>query len=170
MFIKKNKINKDGTISVLCSSPRRQYNLENFIRNYLPKKYKIINFENIRGNIPTRFKKFINSSENDCFIVAKAAIDRILLNQIPQFKELKKELKYYIDQCFWTIVPLSINPCSPGQGALAIESRIDDNNLNSLLKKKIIKNITSGIAFVNATFNNTIVTISDDNGNVARLR
>ena len=34
------------------------------------------------------------------------------------------------------------------------------------VKKKIKKNITSGIAFVNATFNNTIVTISDDNGNV----
>jgi small subunit ribosomal protein S11 len=33
-------------------------------------------------------------------------------------------------------------------------------------KKKIKKNITSGIAFVNATFNNTIVTISDDSGNV----
>ena len=33
-------------------------------------------------------------------------------------------------------------------------------------KKKIKKNITTGIAFVNATFNNTIVTISDDNGNV----
>ena len=33
-------------------------------------------------------------------------------------------------------------------------------------KKKIKKNITSGIAFVNATFNNTIVTIADDNGNV----
>ena len=33
-------------------------------------------------------------------------------------------------------------------------------------KKKINKNITSGIAFVNATFNNTIVTISDDTGNV----
>ena len=32
--------------------------------------------------------------------------------------------------------------------------------------KKIKKNITSGIAFVNATFNNTIVTITDDNGNV----
>ena len=28
------------------------------------------------------------------------------------------------------------------------------------------KNITTGIAFVNATFNNTIVTISDDSGNV----
>ena len=33
-------------------------------------------------------------------------------------------------------------------------------------KKKIKKNILSGIAHVNATFNNTIITISDDNGNV----
>ena len=33
-------------------------------------------------------------------------------------------------------------------------------------KKKIKKNITSGIAFVNATFNNTIISISDDSGNV----
>ena len=32
--------------------------------------------------------------------------------------------------------------------------------------KKIKKNITSGIAFVKATFNNTIVTITDDSGNV----
>ena len=34
------------------------------------------------------------------------------------------------------------------------------------IKKKIKKNITTGIAFVNATFNNTIVTITDDSGNV----
>ena len=33
-------------------------------------------------------------------------------------------------------------------------------------KTKIKRNITTGIAFVNATFNNTIVTISDDSGNV----
>jgi|TARA_B110000438_G_scaffold269472_1_gene285886 small subunit ribosomal protein S11 len=33
-------------------------------------------------------------------------------------------------------------------------------------KKKIKKNITDGIAFVNATFNNTIITITDDSGNV----
>ncbi len=35
-----------------------------------------------------------------------------------------------------------------------------------VVKKKIKKNIASGIAFVNATFNNTIVTIADDSGNV----
>jgi len=32
--------------------------------------------------------------------------------------------------------------------------------------KKVKKNITTGIAFVQATFNNTIVSISDDSGNV----
>ena len=33
-------------------------------------------------------------------------------------------------------------------------------------KKKIKKNITTGIAYVNATFNNRIVSIADDSGNV----
>ena len=32
-------------------------------------------------------------------------------------------------------------------------------------KKKIKKNITSGIAYVYSTFNNTMITISDENGN-----
>ena len=35
-----------------------------------------------------------------------------------------------------------------------------------VVKKKIKKNITNGIAYVNATFNNTIVTIADNGGNV----
>ena len=33
-------------------------------------------------------------------------------------------------------------------------------------KKKVKKNITSGIAFVNSTFNNTIISIADESGNV----
>ena len=33
-------------------------------------------------------------------------------------------------------------------------------------KKKLKKNITSGIAYVNSTFNNTIISIADENGNV----
>ena len=35
-----------------------------------------------------------------------------------------------------------------------------------VIKKKIRKNITTGIAYVNATFNNTIISIADDHGNV----
>ena len=33
-------------------------------------------------------------------------------------------------------------------------------------KNKIKKNITSGIAFVQSTFNNTIISIADENGNI----
>ena len=186
LFIKKNEVNQDGSISVLCSSPRRKYNIENFIKNYLPKKYKKITFNNIRGNIPTRFKKFLNDAECDGFIVAKAAIDRILLNQIPRFQELKKELQDYIDQCIWTIIPLSINPCSPGQGALAIETKIDAYNLNSILEKinfktdfnnvqnerKILKGYGGGchqkigVSYINHT-HGTVVSKrgEDENGN-----
>jgi len=35
-----------------------------------------------------------------------------------------------------------------------------------IVKKKIKKKITNGIAFVNATFNNTIVSIADESGNI----
>ena len=44
-----------------------------------------IKFENIRGNIPTRFKKFLENPSSDAFVVAKAAIDRILLNNFSEF-------------------------------------------------------------------------------------
>ena len=46
------------------------------------------------------------------------------------------------------------------------EKKIEKTPIVKKNKKKIMKNITSGIAFINATFNNTIVTISDDSGNV----
>ncbi len=134
LFLKKNKTMDSKKITILCSSPRRKYNLENFIKKYLPQKFDEINFENIRGNIPTRFKKFFENPNSDGFVVAKAAIDRLLLNNYSEFNELKTTLKKYINECLWSVLPLSINPCSPGQGALAIETRIQDNKLNEILK------------------------------------
>ena len=47
-----------------------------------------------------------------------------------------------------------------------VKDKVDTIKKVKKSKKKIKKNITSGIAFVNATFNNTIVSIADDNGNV----
>ena len=46
------------------------------------------------------------------------------------------------------------------------EKKETSNNKVQEIKKKIKKNITTGIAFVNATFNNTIISITDDSGNV----
>ena len=47
-----------------------------------------------------------------------------------------------------------------------LNSKHTETKKVKIIKKKIKKNITVGIAFVNATFNNTIVTITDDSGNV----
>ena len=40
------------------------------------------------------------------------------------------------------------------------DKKVDEKKKVKIIKKKIKKNITNGIAFVNATFNNTIVTIT----------
>ena len=45
-------------------------------------------------------------------------------------------------------------------------NKVDEIKKVKSIKKKIKKHITTGIAFVNATFNNTIVSITDDSGNV----
>ena len=44
------------------------------------------------------------------------------------------------------------------------EDKKKDSNFKK--KKKEKRNITSGIAFVNSTFNNTIISIADETGNV----
>ena len=45
--------------------------------------------------------------------------------------------------------------------------KVDNKKISSFKKKKKIKkNITSGIAYVYSTFNNTIVSIADESGNV----
>ena len=44
--------------------------------------------------------------------------------------------------------------------------KIEKTKEIKVVKKKIKKNITNGVAYVNATFNNTIITIADDGGNV----
>ena len=44
------------------------------------------------------------------------------------------------------------------------EEKVSKINLKKKVKQK--KNISSGIAFVNSTFNNTIISITDEHGNV----
>ena len=48
----------------------------------------------------------------------------------------------------------------------SLNNKDDEIKKVKIIKKKIKKNITVGIACVYATFNNTIVSITDDSGNV----
>ena len=48
-----------------------------------------------------------------------------------------------------------------------LAKKIDIKKTSSFKKKKKVnKNISSGIAYVYSTFNNTIISIADENGNV----
>jgi hydroxymethylbilane synthase len=114
------EVERTGVMSIFTSSPRRSYNLESFLRDALPAKLRELNFVNVRGNVPTRVRKLLQS-ETDGLIVAKAALDRLLAAKQAEFAETQQELRSALSQCRWMVLPLRENPSAPAQGALAIE-------------------------------------------------
>ena len=136
VFFKKFNLDKKD-LSILSSSPRRKKNLSAFLPKAMPLNLDQINFKEVRGNIHTRFKKFLDGEE-DGLVVAKAAIDRILHNEIEEFARDRDELLGMVQELNWMVIPLSENPCAAAQGALAIECRSNDNST-----KEIIKSISS---------------------------
>jgi len=135
IFIKKNsikEIKKNKLITIFSSSPRRIYNLESFLKDFLPLNCNRVKFENIRGNIPSRFNKFLKGNVEG-LVIAKAAIDRLLNNHIEEFNDITKLIRENIGQCLWMITPLSQNPSSPGQGALSLEIRKNNKELEKII-------------------------------------
>jgi hydroxymethylbilane synthase len=114
------EVERTGVMSVLTSSPRRSYNLVSFLREALPAKLSELNFTNVRGNVPTRVRKLLES-KTDGLIVAKAAIDRLLEARQREFAATREELRQALSRCRWMVLPLRENPSAPAQGALAVE-------------------------------------------------
>ena len=131
-FKKKNldKIEKNKTLNLLTSSPRREYNLNTFLKNALPYKIEKISFDNIRGNIPTRLNKYF-FGDADGIVLAKAALDRLLDNNT----DLSKDIRKILDSSNWLIPPLSENPCAPAQGAIAIEVKDGRDDIINLIRE-----------------------------------
>ena len=118
-------------LRILTSSPRRVYNFSNFLESLIPFNPSNITFEDVRGNIPTRLEKLLNG---DCqgLIVAKAAIDRLISYGN---KDISAKIQSYLDDLLWMIIPLSLNPCAPGQGAIAIEVNSKRKDIIELVNK-----------------------------------
>ena len=128
-------VEASGVMSILTSSPRRAHNLDSFLGQILPAKLTELNFVNVRGNVPTRVRKLLQS-ETDGLIVAKAALDRLL--EAPavgadDFVETKKELRVALSQCRFMVMPLRENPSAPAQGALAIEISRQRDDIRSMI-------------------------------------
>jgi hydroxymethylbilane synthase len=126
------EVERTGVISIFTSSPRRSYNLDSFLRGALPAKLRELNFVDVRGNVPTRVRKLLDSA-TDGLIVAKAALDRLLGAKQAEFAATQQKLRSALAQCRWMVLPLRENPSAPAQGALAIEIVRRRSDLRELL-------------------------------------
>lgn len=126
-------VRKNSELHVLSSSPRRAYNLENFLQDHLPYDLKRVQFHNVRGNIQTRVRKMLEDSSVDGLIVAKAAIDRLLSVKAAEFNETRQFLRETLKELNWVALPLSVNPNAAAQGALAIEIKEGRTDLEKVL-------------------------------------
>ena len=127
LYKKSSFANPAATVRIHSSSPRREYNLKRLLKKALPSRLqnKEIVFEPVRGNMSTRLRKW-QESELDGIIVAKAAIDRLLSENFPEssleeYREIRRELRQFLDDSLFMCLPLSENPNAPAQGALAAE-------------------------------------------------
>lgn len=142
LLFKRNKwISAPTEITILTSSPRREHHIREFVKSYFPTPINSfqVKIESVRGNIQTRLKKYLEH-ENGGILVAKAALDRILSfedeeNLIPELKEVKQLIRETINFSLFMVMPSSIFPSAPAQGALCAEIRKEDKHLESLLRE-----------------------------------
>lgn len=126
---------EDGrTLRIMTSSPRRQYNLAEFLPWALPFQKSAVRFDPVRGNIQTRIQKFMDDPECSAFVLAKAAMDRLLASHSPEYEKTREFLRQTLDKCLFMVLPLRENPTAAAQGALAIEVRKQDTDIRSLVQ------------------------------------
>ena len=137
-------------ITIMTSSPRRRYAIEENLRGLIPIKFDDIYFKDIRGNIHTRINKFLKDDTHG-IVIAKAAIDRILNN-----KNYNPDKNLIIRECLekhrCVILPLSIFPSAPAQGAIGIE--VANKNKHLI---KIIESINDIETFENVNLERKIM-------------
>lgn len=122
----------DGTLRVLSCSERRRTNLRPFLAWALPFRPRAIEFPPVRGDIERRLAA-LHAGRGHAVVIAKAALDRMLLAPSPRFDATRERVRAALEQCRIVVVPLTANPAAPGQGALAIEVRRDRADLRALL-------------------------------------
>lgn len=132
LLFKKGSIGK-RQLQIYSSSPRRAYNLSEFFSWAIPWDVSEVNFQSVRGNIPTRIRKMLAAQEIDGLVLAKAAMDRLLFED--RFPETQAFLRETLQNCQWMVLPLTANPNAAAQGALAIEIKRGRTEIEKIISK-----------------------------------
>jgi hydroxymethylbilane synthase len=125
---------KTGRLEILTSSPRRVYNLSAAMPALLPAKLQV-KFIPVRGNVPTRLQKM--HSEKRALVLAKAGLDRLLEAEGEGFLAQDTAIRPLLRDCRYQVLPISVNPPAPAQGALAIEVARGNETMNALCSSLI---------------------------------
>ncbi|OFZ82159.1 MAG: hydroxymethylbilane synthase [Bdellovibrionales bacterium RIFOXYD1_FULL_53_11] len=127
------KLLHGGTITIGSSSLRRLENIPPFLAQALPHGAGA-SFADIRGNVNTRLSRLHDpeggSRHFDAVVLAFAGIERLLGDQFA-----RDEVKGLLSGTKLMLLPLSLCPTAPGQGALSIECRRADRLTTSVLQK-----------------------------------
>jgi hydroxymethylbilane synthase len=131
LLLRRDAVGK-SRLCLLTSSPRRDFSTQAHLRELLPFRAEEITTKAVRGNIATRLKK-LAAGEGDGLFMAKAALDRLLSAQESEFAPSKAELRELLNNFYWMVLPLSLFPTAPAQGALAVEAAAGREDLRALL-------------------------------------
>lgn len=145
LLLNKKALHKEHLI-ILSSSPRRAACINEFITWGLPWVPKSCTLKEVRGNVDTRLSKLIEKEEGDGLILAKAGIDR-LLSPINTDEEFKLRIQTLLSKTYKIVLPLSVFPCAPGQGAIAIEILKSDQKLRSIFNAVNHKSTFDSVLF-----------------------
>lgn len=120
-------------VKIGTSAPRRTELLPNFLSKALPKISETplqIEITSLRGNVDTRLKRLHETGERalDGVVLAFAGLSRLHADDLA-----RAIIQAHLQGLRWMILPLTVCPGAPGQGALAIEARADNDPVRKIL-------------------------------------
>ena len=112
-----------GELNIGTSSPRRIYNVENFLSEYLPGNVTSVKTKQLRGNVNTRVSKLV-AGDYHGIVLALPGLERLALT-----KKSADEIAPMLKGLTFSVLPTSQFPAAASQGALGIEfnNHRDDN-------------------------------------------
>ncbi len=126
-----DRLRQGATLTIGTSSRRRTLNIAEFLPQALPRfgNAPRIAFADLRGPVDERLQRVgTGHRQLDGVVLALAGLQRLWADP-----DGRQSIRPLIRQLRWMVLPLSLCPAAPGQGALAIECRADDQRCREYL-------------------------------------